>query len=144
MSNTIPLSREGRRNETHETLDLGTFEMVSSRMAVSDPCYDADVWCRGELENVLPGTWQAYAIKRDKGEWGPRVVRLVAVHREYADTCEFAAELAPFEVGVDSGQAGLIDCLHYDDAGKLFWNDVRRFNGYVFFCGNSKEILIAG
>jgi hypothetical protein len=115
MSNTIPLSREGRRNETHETLDLGTFEMVSSRMAVSDPCYDADVWCRGELENVLPGTWQAYAIKRDKGEWGPRVVRLVAVHREYADTCEFAAELAPFEVGVDSGQAGLFDCLHYRD-----------------------------
>ena len=89
--------------------------MVSSRMAVSDPCYDADVWCRGELENVLPGTWQAYAIKRDKGEWGPRVVRLVAVHREYADTCETVAELASFEVGVDSGQAGLFDCLHYRD-----------------------------
>ena len=115
MSNTIPLSREGRRNETHETLDLGTFEMVSSRMAVSDPCYDADVWCRGELENVLPGAWQAYAVKRDKGEWGPRVVRLVAVHREYADKCETAAELAPFEVGVDSGQAGLFDAQHYRD-----------------------------
>lgn len=89
--------------------------MVSSRMAVSDPCYDADVWCRGELENVLPGTWQAYAVKRDKGEWGPRVVRLVAVHREYADTCETVAELTSFEVGVDSGQAGLFDCLHYRD-----------------------------
>ena len=112
---TIALSRERRGNEADATLDLGTFEMVSDRMVVSDPCYDADLWCRGELENVLPGIWQAYAVKRDKGEWGSRVVRLVAVHREYADKCETAAELATFEVGVDSGQAGLFDCLHYRD-----------------------------
>ena len=103
------------RGKHNEIIDLGSFEMVSDRMAVSDPCYDADVWCRGELEDVLPGTWEASVIKRDEGEWGMRAARLIAVHKEYVDCDVGPMTLAPFEIGVDSGQAGLFDCLHYRD-----------------------------
>ena len=60
----------GRGNHNDTIIDLGTFEMASDRMAVSDPCYDTDVWCRGELQDVLPGIWEASVIKRDEGEWG--------------------------------------------------------------------------
>lgn len=105
----------GRGKYVEETIDLGTFEMVSDEMAVSDPCYDTDVWCRGELSNVLPGMWEASIIKRDEGEWGQRVARLIAVHEDYADSDIEATENAEFEVGVDSGQAGLFDCKHYRD-----------------------------
>ena len=106
----------GNHNDT--IIDLGTIEMVSDRMAVSDPCYDTDVWCRGELKDVLPGTWGASVIKRDEGEWGMRVAKLVAVvavHKEYVDSDMEPMTLAPFEVGVDSGQAGLFDAQHYRD-----------------------------
>ena len=103
----------GNHNDT--IIDLGTFEMASDRMAVSDPCYDTDVWCRGELQDVLPGIWEASVIKRDEGEWGIRVAKLVAVHKDYVDSDMEPMTLAPFEVGVDSGQAGLFDAQHYRD-----------------------------
>ena len=105
----------GRGNHNDTIIDLGTFEMASDRMAVSDPCYDTDVWCRGELQDVLPGIWEASVIKRDEGEWGIRVAKLVAVHKDYVDSDMEPMTLAPFEVGVDSGQAGLFDAQHYRD-----------------------------
>lgn len=105
----------GRGNRNESVIDLGSFEMVSGRMAVSDPCNDTDVWCRGELEGVLPGMWEASVIKRDEGEWGMRAARLVAVHEDYTDSDVEPMTLAPFEVGVDSGHAGLFDAQHYRD-----------------------------
>ena len=105
----------GRGNHNDTIIDLGTFEMASDRMAVSDPCYDTDVWCRGELQDVQPGIWEASVIKRDEGEWGIRVAKLVAVHKDYVDSDMEPMTLAPFEVGVDSGQAGLFDAQHYRD-----------------------------
>lgn len=105
----------GRGNHNETIIDLGTFEMVSGRMAVSDPCYDADVWCRGELEDVLPGVWEASVIKRDEGDWGMRTAKLIAAHKDYVGSDVGPMMLAPFEVGVDSGQAGLFDAHHYRD-----------------------------
>ena len=69
----------GRGNHDENIIDLGAFEMVSDRMAVSDPCYDTDVWCRGELEGVLPGIWEASVVKRDEGDWGMRTAILDAL-----------------------------------------------------------------
>ena len=45
-------------------IDLGKFDVVSGRLAVSDPCYDEDVWCRGELENAKNGYWLAFADEK--------------------------------------------------------------------------------
>ena len=93
-------------------LELGLFEMVSGRMAVSDPCYDRNAWCRGELEGVLNGTWRAQAVEQDSGK---RIARLIAFHEDYAYAKLPRMERADFEVGVDSGQAGLFDARHYRD-----------------------------
>ena len=58
------------------TTDLGSFEMISDRMGVSDPCYDTSVCCRGELEGVIPGIRETSVVKWDEGDWGHRVASL--------------------------------------------------------------------
>ena len=98
-----------------KTLELGEFTVLSGRLAVSDPCYDTDVWCRGELENVMNGTWHASAVEMQTGNWGRRIARLIAVHENYADKKMSKGQCVGFEVGVDSGQAGLFDASHYKD-----------------------------
>ena len=97
------------------TLELGEFLVLSGKLAVSDPCYDTDVKYRGELENVMNGTWHASAVEMQTGSWGRRIARLIAVHENYADEKMSKGQCVGFEVGVDSGQAGLFDASHYRD-----------------------------
>ena len=101
--------------DVKRTLELGEFEVVSGKLAVSDPCYNTDVWCRGELENVMNGTWHASAVELYTGSWGRRIARLIAVHENYADEKMSKGQCMGFDVGVDSGQAGLFDASHYRD-----------------------------
>lgn len=96
-------------------LELGSFEVISGKLAVSDPCYDTDVWCRGELENCKTGTWDASALEKHMGMWRHRICKLIAVHEDYVNSASVHMERAPFEVGVDSGQAGIFDAAHYRD-----------------------------
>ena len=139
----------GRGNHNDTIIDLGTFEMVSDRVAVSDPCYDTDVWCRGELQDMLPGIWEA-VIKRDEGEWGMRVARLIAVHKDYVGSDMEPMTVAPFEVGVDSGQAGLFDAQQYrDDAAVMDLGTVVNINDpgalwYMRCCHLTLTKLAAG
>lgn len=104
--------------------ELGSFELTGTVMRVSDPCYTRDVWCCGTVENCLPGTWDAAILTKDEGPWGNRITVLSARHSSGPkhtainramcngthrwETCEF-------EVGVDSGQAGIFDEAHYKD-----------------------------
>lgn len=104
----------GRGSEKKE-LELGEFEVVSGKLAISDPCYTTDVWCRGELVNVLNGTWQASAIEVYKGQWGHRIAQLIAVHESCSGEKMSKGQCVGFEVGVDSGQAGIFDASHYRD-----------------------------
>lgn len=97
------------------TLELGEFLVLSGKLAVSDPCYDTDVKYRGDLENVMNGTWHASAVEMQTGSWGRRIARLIAVHENYADEKMSKGQCVGFEVGVDSGQAGLFDASHYRD-----------------------------
>ena len=103
------------RLEHGEGTNLGSFEVVSGKLAVSDPCYDPDVWCRGELENCKIGTWNASIVEKHMGTWGHRICRLIAVHEDYIHASSLIREVAGFEVGVDSGQAGIFDASHYQD-----------------------------
>ena len=102
---------------------LGEFELKGSVLRISDPCYERDVWCCGTIDNCVPGTWQAAVLVKDEGEWGDRVAVLAA---RYAETgpkfnginrakCNGTGQWhhAEFEVGVDSGQAGIFDDDHY-------------------------------
>jgi len=102
-------------------ISLGQFENISGRFAISDPCYDTDTWCRGELEGVRKGIWLAYVEVTNDEKYGERVAELKVVHASYAhfsntdfnDYMDY--HLATFGVGVDSGQAGIFDVKHYRD-----------------------------
>lgn len=108
-----------------ELTRLGTFELTGPVLRVSDPCYDRDVWCCGTIENCKPGSWETAVLMQDEGDWGIRNAILVARHEEGGPELEAFRKVlngkdktwqeCPFEVGVDSGQAGIFDDKHYQD-----------------------------
>jgi hypothetical protein len=84
---------------------------LGKRVRVSDPCYGTCVWCSGVVDNVKEGTYNVDINLSDEGMWGERVKSLTAIHSEYSG--HSIIEKAPFEVGVDSGQAGIYDEDYY-------------------------------
>ena len=109
-----------------EFIDLGEFEMTSPVMRVSDPCYERDVWCCGTVDHCKLGTWEAGVLKTDEGEWGTRCAVLAARHKDTGpdfnaihsgNVRKMTSKCVeqPFEVGVDSGQAGFFDDAFYQN-----------------------------
>ncbi len=108
-----------------DIVELGFFELTGPVMRVSDPCYDRSVWCSGTVETCKVGTWEAAVLKADEGDWGVRNTVLAARFAEGGPKFEVIDTVVPkpngawhicdFEVGVDSGQAGLFDERHYHD-----------------------------
>ena len=107
---------------------LGTFKVESGKLIVSDPCYEVGTWCQSGVDKARNGTWHAFVKLTNEGEWGVRVAALYAVNALYATGTPLAHEgdrprlhaleqldweLAPGEIGVDSGQAGIFDAEHY-------------------------------
>lgn len=80
---------------------------LGSKVRITDPCYkDEDTWCAGTLKDVLPGVYECKIDVVDEGRLGNRVASITAVHEGYTNSVD---EEAPFEVGVDSGQACICD-----------------------------------
>lgn len=100
---------------------------LDDKVMVSDPCYDIGIWCQGVIENVFPGEYVCLVKYIDKGSWGIRVAAIQAVHRDYIDS-DLKETLEDFEVGVDSGMAGIFDYKHYvrhhtgDERDELWYN----------------------
>lgn len=122
-----------------KTHKLGTFEIVSGSVVVSDPCYDRGTWCSGKVDNVLNGSWSAITKqtpeslphKGDHRDWDEnRVAELIVYHNNYPNTdIDFTWSAMEFDVGVDSGQAGIFDDAHYqnaEDAINLGFKDTPR------------------
>ncbi len=105
---------------------IGTFALTSPELRVSDPCYDTTVWCSGSIQNCRTGAWEAAVFLEVYEFWGKRVLALAARHAETGP--EFRGiddirwgedgswQACPFEVGVDSGSAGIFDAAHYREA----------------------------
>lgn len=85
---------------------------LGKRVRVSDPCYGTDVWCSGVVDNVKEGIYIVDVHMSDEGMWGKRVKSLTAIHSEYNGHSVIAK--AGFEVGVDSGTAGIFDAEYYE------------------------------
>lgn len=83
---------------------------LGEKVMVSDPCYGLNTWCQGVLENVLPGKYNCEVEYKDEGDWGIRVSAIEVTHEDYAYEM---FESQDFEVGVDSGQAGIFDYDYY-------------------------------
>ena len=85
---------------------------LGEKVMVSDPCYGLGTWCQGVLENVLSGEYDCNVEYSDEDAWGIRVSAIEVTH----ESCRgkfIALECEDFEVGVDSGQAGIFDYEYY-------------------------------
>lgn len=106
---------------------LGDFQVTGTKLMITDPCYTRSTWCQGIVEDALPGTWEGIAEYSDEGSWGQRVSALEARHSSF-NSASGRWETAKFEVGVDSGQAGVFDesrypqgeCGEYDERGSFY------------------------
>ncbi len=88
---------------------VGTFEIKSGSVYVTDPCYEPGTWCQGLVKNVLCGKWKASVIIENTSlGWGNRVHELNVVHEAYEDI-EIFMDKQTFVVGVDAGVAGFFD-----------------------------------
>ena len=97
-------------------INLGTFDVISSELVVSDPGYKPGSWGTGRLKNVRPGCWDAGISMADLGDWGDRIAMLSIWHENAPEKGELNRRKADFVVGVDSGQAGFFDAAHYRDS----------------------------
>ena len=88
---------------------------LGDRVHVSDPCYEMDCWCAGTLENVVPGRYRCQIVRiEDESEPGSGFFSRVKSLSICLDGQKLLArEHMPFEVGVDSGQAGFYDAGYY-------------------------------
>ena len=79
---------------------------------VSDPCYGIGTWCQGVIENVMPGTYKCHVEYYHDNFWGTRVSAIEVINESYYFNELDYLEMG-FEVGVDSGQAGIFDYAYY-------------------------------
>ena len=83
---------------------------LGNKVMVSDPCYGMNTWCQGVVENVMPGIYNCTVEYSDEGDWGVRVSAIEVMHQ---NARMYFMDAADFEVGVDSGQAGIFDYEYY-------------------------------
>lgn len=91
---------------------VGYFTVESGKLRITDPCYDDGTRCMGDVEDAADGLWEGFVIMRQSGFGGLRAGELLAfnieeIRRPSAEGLAWAR--MPFEVGVDSGQAGIFD-----------------------------------
>ena len=122
------------RTATKDKVRLGSFEIESGKVRISDPCYDKDTWCAGTIDNVKKGTWFAETKEIDG-----RVGFLIAYSAEFRFTWDYYYDtrtLTDIEVGVDSGQAGIFDEKYFKDD-KVFAGRTKEDRKYKeIICGD--------
>lgn len=115
---------------------IGTFEVKSGALVVSDPCYamDEDHFdVMGIIPNADDGTWEAY-VKFDDGD----VMELCVLHTDLDE--DVLGTYAVPECAVDSGQLGIFCFGSYPDPEKgekngkygeegSFYNDCCKLTG---------------
>jgi len=115
-----------------KTIEVGSFKVVSGKVRITDPCYSLDTWCAGTVDKVAHGTWNVIARMGSEKGWGERVWELEAVFVD-SGLADHPWKDLPFEVGVDSGQAGIFDLKYYRDDSVVpenaelpYWMDEER------------------
>lgn len=105
---------------------IGSFEIQSGRVRVSDPCYEKDTWCAGTIDNVENGNWEAY-IKFDKKIVSELIAIFDDISKEVLKTSNWIEE--DIEVGIDSGQCGIFDDKFYPEGKTGEYGDEDTFYG---------------
>jgi hypothetical protein len=109
----------------NECASVGQFQCESGVLRITDPCYSKGTRCAGTVANCRQGNWIAEVDRRWCGAWGSRISRLTVTHELGGVGAD---EEAGFDVGVDSGQAGVFDDRHYphDPDDSSFYDDCCR------------------
>ena len=103
---------------------------LGSKVMVSDPCYKLGTWCQGVLENVLPGEYNcSYNFDENEGRVSYMYVSHNSLDEKTVRNIVAYTEAEDFEVGVDSGMAGIYDydyyaARHKDDLDKEWYAKV--------------------
>lgn len=121
--------------------NLGTFEVKSGALFVTDPCYEREVNPKNIVRKVMNGIWEAMVITSDEGSWGIRNGILIAYHEKSSPTGYVNWSRKRFEVGVDSGQAGIYDNDKF--VGRIDGDDASE-EWYQKNCKLSMSTLSAG
>lgn len=110
-------------------IEIGSFRLSGTEMRVSDPSYRKGTWCAGTIKDCIPGKWFAAVVRKNEGDWGERIARLIVRHEtapefnlSMKDITVIESEIhysenwenSGIEVGVDSGQCGFFDETVYD------------------------------
>lgn len=90
-------------------VNLGTFQITSGTLVVSDPCYECQQGISGIVEEATIGTWIGIIDQIDTGDWGERCAYVCAYHKSIDIEQVTNWEACDFIVGVDSGQAGIFE-----------------------------------
>ena len=93
---------------------------------ITDPCYDADVWCRNTVI-VKPGAYVCYADIRNYDDWGKRVKRSWIIHKDcdghkMPHNDSSLTWKGDYDCGVDAGLFG-----YFDDKPDFSDNEWRKF-----------------
>ena len=83
---------------------------LGNKVMVSDPCYGLGTWCQGILENVKEGEYETSFTRMEPVDG--RIESITVIHSENIND-ELNFELEEFDIGVDSGQAGIFDYEYY-------------------------------
>ena len=100
-------------------LELGT------KVDITDPCYDKDVWCRMTTD-CEPGLYKGYVEMSDEGDWGMRVATVSIFKGDKMWGIEEMEYIG--NIGVDAGLAGFFN--DKPDFSDTEWNE---------FCGKIND-----
>ena len=95
-----------------KSVSLGTFEVTSENMVVSDPCYYSEP-INTDISEVIKivkkGEWRAEAGIVNLKDWGERCSELIAFHSGWKTSSNKRWVFQNMGIPVDSGQAGIYD-----------------------------------
>lgn len=98
-----------------KTKFIGTIEL-GNEVTISDPCYDAGIWCAISFKDNLDGEWHCFLKEKDYGNWGVRNGEMIAYHKNYVSSgVKSSAWEYCGNVCVDSGTMSITDTIYYDN-----------------------------
>ena len=86
---------------------IGTINLTTGKVTVTDPCYDKGTWCSAELENVHKGEWEVIIDRVSCSFWGNRVACL-KLHVVGENITEYR-ERVNADIGGDAGVCGVFE-----------------------------------
>lgn len=108
---------------------IGSFQVKSGNICVSDPCYQNDGIFKTGARN---GTWVADIELSDEGSWGTRVASLHARHKDFPHPVNL--EKGP-RLDVDTGMMGIYDAEEFHSDDPVWYDMVCEVNDAMIIDG---------